>query len=73
MADLIFGLLHTEDTLTLRVAGIMIDPFHPVPPLSFRMGFMLKAFSGHFANTTPNTKCEFRKSTEVYFLFETIE
>ena len=42
MADLIFGLLHTEDTLTLRVAGIMIDPFHPVPPLSFRMGFMLK-------------------------------
>ena len=42
IADLIFGLLHTEDTLTLRVAGIMIDPFHPVPPLSFRMGFMLK-------------------------------
>ena len=29
MAQLIFGLLHTEDTLTLRVAGIMIDPFHP--------------------------------------------
>ena len=42
MAELIFSLLHTEDTLTLRVAGIMIDPFHPVPPLSFRMGFMLK-------------------------------
>ena len=29
MAQLIFSLLHTEDTLTLRVAGIMIDPFHP--------------------------------------------
>ena len=42
MAQIIFGLLHTEDTLTLRVAGIMIDPFHPAPPLSFRMGFMLK-------------------------------
>ena len=42
MAQLIFGLLHTEDTLTLRVAGIMIDPFHSASPLSFRMGFMLK-------------------------------
>ena len=42
MSQLIFGLLHTEDTLTLRVAGIMIDPFHAASPLSFRMGFMLK-------------------------------
>ena len=42
MARLIFGLLHTEDTLTLRVCGIMIDPFHNASPLSFRMGFMLK-------------------------------
>ena len=28
-----------------------------------RMGFMSKAFSGHFANATPNTKCEYRKTT----------
>ena len=42
MAQIIYGLLHTEDTLTLRVAGIMIDPFHGSAPLSFRMGFMLK-------------------------------
>ena len=42
MAHLVFGLLHTEDTLTLRVAGLMIDPFHKAAPLSFRMGFMLK-------------------------------
>jgi hypothetical protein len=42
MAQLIFGLLHAEDTLTLRVAGIMVDPFHENSPLSFRMGFMLK-------------------------------
>ncbi len=44
VARLIFELLHTEDTLTLRMIGIMIDPFHAAAPLSFRLGFMLKHF-----------------------------
>ena len=67
MAQLIFGLLHTEDTLTLRVAGIMIDPFHPAPPLSFRMGFMLKhiLFSQDEPGLSRNLMLQIFKTCEI--------
>lgn len=67
MAQLIFNLLHTEDTLTLRVAGLMVDPFHSSSPLSFRMGFMLKhlLISGDEPGLSRNLLTHILKSCDV--------
>jgi hypothetical protein len=34
--------LHPEDSLTLRIVGIFIDPTHEKVPLHFRLNFALK-------------------------------
>ena len=42
IAELVFDLLHPEDTLTLRIVGLFVDPLSPNAPLHFRMLFALK-------------------------------
>jgi len=42
ISDIVFDLLHPEDTLTLRTVGLFIDPLNKKVPLHFRMLFALK-------------------------------
>jgi len=42
IVELVFDLLHPEDTLTLRIVGLFIDPLSFNAPLHFRMLFALK-------------------------------
>ena len=39
---MVYDLLHPEDSLTLRIVGIFIDPTHEKVPLHFRLNFALK-------------------------------
>ena len=40
--EIVFDLLHPEDTLTLRIVGLFVDPLSVNAPLHFRLLFALK-------------------------------
>ena len=40
--EVVFDLLHPEDTLTLRIVGLFVDPLSVNAPLHFRLLFALK-------------------------------